>query len=454
MIWIIMPVYNTEQYLEEAVDSIINQSVSFEDNIKLLLLDDASSDGSLTICQKYEKQYPENIRVIHFEQNQGVSKVRNYGLSLCANEPEAIVGFVDSDDKLAPDVVEKVKDYFQVHSDIRIATIEIQYFGAKEGEHKLNWKFREREVVDITKDYMYPQYYIGGVFFRESALATLRFDEDMAFWEDAMAVNQVILQEGKYGLVKEAVYWYRKRQDESSLVDKAWRDRERYTSFLENGYLRLMKYCKKQKHRILPYIQFLVAYHLRLFMLKNNREAVNEMISPEELAVFRRKIQKVLRKIKPEVLVRMPTSLPVIEAMMSIRQGKKVRARRTYTENDCIFSFRGYELARMSERRVILYSVLEEPEEYKGMWNGRFDTPIYQMAEEDYIFAVNDGERVNSVRYPYHRTLYILGDIMRSYRYASFAIALPESWKKARFGIHTKGIDILLNEIDLEEMEL
>ena len=87
MIWIIMPVYNTEKYLEEAIESILGQTIFYQDDIRLLLLDDASRDGSLAICKKYEKQYPDKIRVIHFENNRGVSRVRNYGLSLCAKEP-------------------------------------------------------------------------------------------------------------------------------------------------------------------------------------------------------------------------------------------------------------------------------------------------------------------------------------------------------------------------------
>ncbi len=450
MIWIIMPVYNTEKYLEEAIESILGQTIFYQDDIRLLLLDDASRDGSLAICKKYEKQYPDKIRVIHFENNRGVSRVRNYGLSLCAKEPGAVVGFVDSDDRLAPDVLEKVRDYFRAHPSLCIASTEIHYFEAAQGENKMNWRFREREVVDISKDYMYPQYYIGGVFFQKRALKMLHFDEDMAFWEDAMAINRLILQEGKYGLVKGAVYWYRKRQDESSLVDRAWHDKKRYAAFLEDGYLKLMNDCRKKKLRVIPYIQFVVAYHLRLFMLPGNEETVNEMVSQEELAGFRKKIKKILKKIRVSVIIRVPTTLPVLEAMLSIRSGRKVRARRTYTEDDCIFSFRGYELTRMSQRKVRLVASPDSPDS-EGMWRGRFDTPIYQMTEEDSIFAVRGKERVDAIRRPCRKKIYVLGDKMRNYRYAGFALEVPKQWDRAVFGIHTNGIDILLNEVIFEE---
>lgn len=452
MISIIMPVYNTEKYLREAVESIVDQSLSFRENVILYLLDDASTDDSLSVCRAYENEYPDNIKVVHFDKNQGVSAVRNYGVSLCRDQADNIVGFVDSDDKLDVDALRRVAEFFDRYPDVNIAVSEIHFFEAKDNPHKMNWRFEERDVVNIKQDYTFPQYYIGGTFIRRHPLEKIYFDESMNFWEDALALNQQIITEGKYGLVKGAKYCYRKRTDESSLVDHAWRDKERYSSFLDKGYLRLMKYCRKKKFKVIPYIQFVVAYHMRLYMIQSNSDIVHEMLDGEEMSVFRQKIKKILKKIDKKIITDIPTSLPIIEAMLSIKQGKKVRARRTYTENDCIFSYRGHEFTRLSERNVRLLCILDEPTEYNGMWLGRFDTPVFQMAEEDYIFAENNGERVDSVRYPYKRKLYILGEKVRNYRYAGFAIAIPPEWKSARFGIHTHDVDIMLNEIIFEEL--
>lgn len=59
-------------------------------------------------------------------------------------------------------------------------------------------------------------------FLEKTCLNELHFDETMNFWEDALAINQVIVSEGKYGLIQDTFYFYRKREDESSLVDTAW----------------------------------------------------------------------------------------------------------------------------------------------------------------------------------------------------------------------------------------
>ena len=95
---------------------------------------------------------------------------------------------------------------------------------------------------------------------------------------------------------------------------------------------------------------------------------------------------------------------------------------------------------------------MEKPEERRGMWRGRFNTPIFFFFLEDYIFAEHNGVRVDSIRCRCQRELYILGEKMRNYRYAGFVIAIPEEWESARFGIHTKGIDIMLNEVVFAEV--
>ena len=128
MLAVIVPIYNTEKYLQEMIESVISQTLSFADHIRLILLDDASSDGSLALCEAYQKKYPNNIVVKHFDENQGVSVLRNTGLQICREEGDEIVTFLDSDDRLGEDALEKAVAYFDKHEDIYIATIELMCF--------------------------------------------------------------------------------------------------------------------------------------------------------------------------------------------------------------------------------------------------------------------------------------------------------------------------------------
>ena len=86
-----MPIYNSQKYLEKSILSIINQTGEFE----LILVDDGSSDGSLAICEAYEKK-DSRIKVIHTG-NHGVAHARNVGIETAKGE---YIEFIDSDDLL------------------------------------------------------------------------------------------------------------------------------------------------------------------------------------------------------------------------------------------------------------------------------------------------------------------------------------------------------------------
>ena len=98
LISIIVPVYNVEQYLDDCLISIINQTYK---NIEIILIDDGSTDKSGKICDEYAKK-DSRIIVIHKE-NGGVSSARNAGLRIAKG---AYIGFVDPDDWIAEDMYE------------------------------------------------------------------------------------------------------------------------------------------------------------------------------------------------------------------------------------------------------------------------------------------------------------------------------------------------------------
>ena len=95
---VIVPIYNTEKYLRECVDSIRNQTLR---NIEIILVDDGSPDNSPEICDEYEKM-DSRIKVIH-KSNQGLGFARNSGMEIASGE---FIAFVDSDDFVANNMFE------------------------------------------------------------------------------------------------------------------------------------------------------------------------------------------------------------------------------------------------------------------------------------------------------------------------------------------------------------
>jgi len=98
LINIIVPIYNVEQYLRKCIDSILSQTYT---NLRVIFVDDGSSDNCGQICDEYAKT-DDRVTIIH-RQNGGLSAARNSGLDICEGE---YVAFVDGDDYVVLDYIE------------------------------------------------------------------------------------------------------------------------------------------------------------------------------------------------------------------------------------------------------------------------------------------------------------------------------------------------------------
>lgn len=132
---ILVPVYNVEQYLEECIQSILNQTYR---DFELILVDDGSTDNSGNICDAVSKECPEKIRVVH-KQNQGLISARRVGITEAKGE---FCIFVDSDDFIERDLLAIASYALDRDEEIDILLYSFNYYrkGQKEA--------RSRKVAD------------------------------------------------------------------------------------------------------------------------------------------------------------------------------------------------------------------------------------------------------------------------------------------------------------------
>lgn len=104
LISIIIPCYNVEKYIMRCFESLRDQTIGLE-NLELIFVDDASTDHTWEILSQIESNYPENVVLTHFEENQRQGAARNFGLSIARGD---YIGFVDSDDWVEPEMYENM----------------------------------------------------------------------------------------------------------------------------------------------------------------------------------------------------------------------------------------------------------------------------------------------------------------------------------------------------------
>lgn len=208
---IVSTVYNTGPYLEIAVRSILAQTFT---DFELLLIDDGSSDGSEALCDRLAAQ-DARIRVFH-QPNGGPASARNKGLD---NARGALIGFVDSDDVIEPNMYQTLYDALQL-PDVRLAACSGDCIDEKgqriEGRHVAIRRHGIRDAEELLLETFQTGSYYGPLswnklfdirLFRDKGV---HYDETMLFGDDASVLHRIFEGE-RCNCLPDVLYHYRTR---------------------------------------------------------------------------------------------------------------------------------------------------------------------------------------------------------------------------------------------------
>lgn len=195
---VIVPVYNTEKYLPECIESVLFQSYT---DFELLLIDDGSTDGSGLICDEYARK-DFRIKVVH-KSNGGVSSARNEGLDIARGE---YVCFVDSDDWVCKDYLKNLVLGMKRGTDLVIAALADGTSPSYSTYFDLNEYFRVYSRLALI-------YSPCAKLFRNKIIidSCLRFDTNVNYGEDTLFNLAYLLYAKQITLIPESNYYPRPR---------------------------------------------------------------------------------------------------------------------------------------------------------------------------------------------------------------------------------------------------
>ena len=297
---VIVAVYNVEKYLAEAIESVLCQDIGFQESVQLILVDDGSPDNSGQICDEYQKKYPSNIKVIHKE-NGGVSSARNEGLKYAEGQ---YINFLDSDDKLSPNTLSAVYNYFSTIDDqVDLVSIPLYFFESKEGGHRLNYKFDDNrnQIIDLGEKYSYVQMSGASSFFKNEVLASRTFDTSLKYSEDAKLIMDILLDNPKYGIVPDASYYYRIRNNLNSATNTCWQKKAWYLDHIKNYSFWAILEAQKRCGSIPAFVQFNLMYEMQGFF--RMKKLPSDILAPEELNEFTDLLRKFLEYIDASIIM-------------------------------------------------------------------------------------------------------------------------------------------------------
>ena len=228
---IVIPVFNMSQYVRRCLDSVLNQTY---ENLEIICVDDGSTDGSGIILDDYAAK-DSRVYVIHNEKA-GVVKARNSALDHLSGD---FVGFVDADDYVKKDYIEKLKTGF-VDEDVDMVTCGFSYAYDDRVEIIENKDVVPENPVDAKTfiKYMYERDVYRGVsgylwtrLIRSSLLekgTKLRFNIKYETTDDILFVANLVCRSNKVRYINDPLYYYYQREgsivhnDERNLKTLVW----------------------------------------------------------------------------------------------------------------------------------------------------------------------------------------------------------------------------------------
>ncbi|WP_062351678.1 glycosyltransferase family 2 protein [Bacillus kwashiorkori] len=440
---IVMPVFNKAKYVKDAIESVINQTIGFKDNVELIIVNDGSTDNSAKVCLEYKSQYPNNIKYIEIA-NSGPSKARNKGLSMVSDYSRIIV-LLDADDKLDTNLLNKADQFFQTY-DVDMAVTPIKYFNnaISEKEHGLNYRFADgNRIINIFNEYDAIHFYAGGLFFKGKVIAEkqFQFDESLEFWEDALSINKYLLQHSpQYGVIAGAFYYYR-REVGNSLVDNSWNRKDRFTPFLKNGYLKLIQLSMEKYGQIIPYIQYLIIYHMKLFLYKKGSNALIATLDEREKKEFISEYVKILELLDEKYILEQKNLQSFYkEFLIALKQyGWPIKMNGNLLPT---------KITQIDEEILTCDSLIFKKKKFYGLAvkiTGYIRTDINNFNREDY-FAIKSRKKVKVLQQKQIKNeIKIWGKTIREAKYAGFEFILPITRMHFSFLVKKQGKTIELN---------
>lgn len=233
---IIIPVYNTKDYLTKCLNSILNQNVS---GFEIILVDDGSTDNSKAICDQYAKKF-KNVRVFH-KQNGGLSSARNFGVKHAVGK---WLWFIDSDDEITSDALKKVKRVLLLKKPDVLLFQFLYLFDNKKITNMRSEKIYLRDInrfqaMKNLKDPLFASYACNKIFkknlFRNISFPINRNYEDMATTFKIYNYAKI------FWITNDKFYIYRQRADSiqhnhsiKNIHDAALSSYELYEFLLKN----------------------------------------------------------------------------------------------------------------------------------------------------------------------------------------------------------------------------
>lgn len=378
---------DTISYFEESINSIINQTIGFKDNIQIIIIDSVGADDSKTVSEFYKNKYPRNVVTVDNNNQSSISVLKNKALELASGK---YITFLNASDKWDIHAFKTIISTFKKFPEAKIASCKTKEYESTIGNHIFNnFKYKTTQLLNLDNfnTLNYWQEYIAGVVIDSKLIDDLKFPETMLFYGDTFFINILLCKSNHLLMIKNAEYIYREEYlnptINENLKETLVKDKESLATLLFSKSKEFHGYIK-------PIFQSLV---FNLFQQHFLQDRPKNSFNQQLKKIFFEKCKIIFQNIDDKVISRSKFfSLFSKAYALKLKHGNNFFKTIKWKKNVAFYN--DVKLFSINKKNVALYSLKTRNNQLviKGKTNlSMFDTPytLFYMDNSKNKYQIN-----------------------------------------------------------------
>lgn len=217
--------------IKKTIESIINQTLDFEKNIEIIIID--TNDNSKPLYNEYLSKFPNNIKFIN--ENVNATEIKNIGL---LNARGKYISFLEIYDYYSEDTLKNILDFAKKEPSLNLITMPMYFYKNGKKENYLNYNISASKSIDLLKHPEYSQLIWISTFFKRESMQNSNFmneyNEYNAFY------NNLLLNNSKMGICKSGSYYIENIEEKALPIEDATMNNDEYHRFIEENLKELI----------------------------------------------------------------------------------------------------------------------------------------------------------------------------------------------------------------------
>lgn len=290
---IILSTYNSKQWIEKSIKSIISQTLNFKENTEIILINNGSTDNTHKICEKYILEYPENIRYI-YKQHEGNGTIRNLGLSCAQGE---YVTFLDGENFFSKNTLKNVLKFFKTHDEIDIISTVPTFLNLENDDEIFKLKYGKTKIINLLENPEFIQVQTTTCFFKRSTIRNIIHSEQFKLSEEITFINQLLIDNPNIGICSDCKYYIRTPNESKALLNILPNSKDFNSSEIRYKLKILIKDSLDKYNYVPDFIQNTLLHYFNEIILN---ESINEKLTKNEIKNINEEIKDLLQYIDDE----------------------------------------------------------------------------------------------------------------------------------------------------------